>query len=292
MIETILLITTLISAGPQPSCVELSVVNTTEHMERRGCFYVSGGSYWKKVSGASGIAVVMRRQDSNALWLYDAGMASTVKEQLKDTTWWYRIFSIGIYTLRRTVKEALGPETAQVQGIVMSHLHFDHISGAADFPGVPIYVSKEHIEWVDQLKHGKHAVFPKVFERMKKDFRQVETAPMSGIEPFQNGLDFFEDGSVILIPTRGHTVGELMMLARTCDGAYWFFISDVTWKQEGVEKLKQKFWLVRRVADVDTDAIMEELKAIGELAGRFDAQIIPSHDPSAFQGIPEYPSFR
>jgi N-acyl homoserine lactone hydrolase len=107
---------------------------------------------------------------------------------------------------------ALGIEPEQIRVVVMTHLHNDHASGAAQFPHATFVV--DGAEWraacAGGFPHGyRHAHFDQPF-----DWRIVDYAApgVRGHAGFERSLDLFGDGSVRLLSTPGHTLGHQSVL--------------------------------------------------------------------------------
>lgn len=123
-------------------------------------------------------------------------------------------------------------------------------------------------------------------------FLPLAMEPLGDVAPFAKGRDFLSDGSLLLIPVAGHTPGSLMLLAKGCDSRKWLFIGDEAWLGSAVRAARGKPWFVRWMADVEHGLLIEEIKRIAEMARRLDARVVPAHDLSAYEGLPEYPEFR
>ncbi len=99
---------------------------------------------------------------------------------------------------------AAGFDPAAVEFGVLSHLHFDHVGGVLELPNAALVVQGR--EWAA----GHH---PKLVERdvyHPADFDLGHTV----IEP-EGEHDIFGDGSVLCIPTPGHTAGHQSLRVQT-----------------------------------------------------------------------------
>lgn len=97
----------------------------------------------------------------------------------------------------------IGKDPGQITHIVESHLHYDHAGGLEFFPGLPVYVQQDELEY---------AFDPPVYQAdtyIEKDFGgDVDWQPVKG------EFDLFGDGSVVMIPTPGHTKGHQSLLVQ------------------------------------------------------------------------------
>jgi N-acyl homoserine lactone hydrolase len=102
-------------------------------------------------------------------------------------------------------------------GVLLTHLHLDHVSGMRDVPhGTPIYVGPGETtdrSFINLLVRG-------TIDNMLAGQDPVNALPF-GADPsgsFAGVLDLFGDGTVFAILAPGHTVGSVAYLVRTPNG--------------------------------------------------------------------------
>lgn len=144
----------------------------------------------------------------------------------------------------RLAKFAIGEEqtlTAQLRGLgydprdvttaVLSHLHQDHIGGIAELPNAEILVSVD--DWAQISHRGAEfdGVLREHIDLPGVNFTQIEPAPVTdaAIAPFTAAHDIFGDGSLLLLPTPGHTPGSLSMLVRADGLRPLLLVGDLTY---------------------------------------------------------------
>lgn len=144
-----------------------------------------------------------------------------------------RLFRYKMEPEKLTVKLAgFGYDKADVRKVVISHLHFDHIGGIAEVPQAELLVSRD--EW-DQLS-GPHPerefVFREHINRHDAKWRPLgfEQTDDPLFAPFGGYHDVMKDGSIILLPTPGHTPGSLSMLVRMEGRAPLLFVGDLSYR--------------------------------------------------------------
>src|SRR4029077_3254935 len=106
-------------------------------------------------------------------------------------------------------------DPADVSVIVMTHLHFDHASALADFPGATVLVSEP--EWRSACGRGGALRGYSLGQRdPRSDYRTVDfTAPGARAHgALAQTLDVLGDGSVTLAFTPGHSRGHLSVILR------------------------------------------------------------------------------
>lgn len=278
---------TIAQAGEVP-CVEVSALHTGGMIQREYAA-MEGGRWGEKVDMTMS-AIAFREPGSSGLWLFDAGLAAQVEEQREAAPWWFRLALRDVRPGRPAI-EQLGPAAQNVSGIVLSHAHWDHLSGVVDFPHVPVYAPERELTWAREQKAGRHGILPALVDSAAARFRAMAAEPRADIDPFGEAGDFFGNGSVLFIPVHGHTPGSLLMLASACDGRRFLFIGDEAWIRRAVQEARKRPWFVRWVADVEAEVIPRELTLVRQLASRLEAVVIPAHDRRAHDAVPEYPSF-
>ena len=87
--------------------------------------------------------------------------------------------------------------------ILMTHLDCDHVSGLNDFTNIPVYVSKEEIEYANKnrLRYGSLA---------KKHNYTIMNFHEDSSAPFSKSCDVFGDGSVTAYLTPTHSAGSVI----------------------------------------------------------------------------------
>ncbi|KRM23637.1 MBL fold metallo-hydrolase [Latilactobacillus graminis] len=127
----------------------------------------------------------------------------------------------------------LGYSDADLEVVLLSHLHSDHASG------LPL------------VKHAKKfLVSEEEFEAGRKDklryipkmWRDVTLTPFqyvnSQLGPFHRSFDLFNDGSIQMIWTPGHSAGLSSTLITGADGKSVLLASDTGYAQSSIEERK------------------------------------------------------
>lgn len=125
----------------------------------------------------------------------------------------------------------LGYGLDDVDTAVLSHLHQDHIGGLPQLGRTQIVVSEA--EWDSLAKP-----FPEARGLLRSHidldglrWRRIASEPLAdpGLRPFTTGHDLFGDGSLVLLPTPGHTPGSLSLLVRRTDRPPLLLVGDLTY---------------------------------------------------------------
>lgn len=190
-------------------------------------------------------------------------------------------FRIGPQETLTAQLAARGYAPSDVRLAVMSHLHEDHIGGIRELPDAEFVVSAR--EWATMGQP-----FPELrgFLRRHIDlpgvrYRKVEFEPVAdpALEPFDRAHDLMGDGSLVLLPTPGHTPGSMSLLVRRTSGAPLLMVGDVTYDVELLE--------VGRIPGVGDAARLRKASAmIREMQSRYPGLVIlPAHDPGSAERL-------
>lgn len=117
-----------------------------------------------------------------------------------------------------TVDEWLKKESKPVNGILLTHLHLDHILGTRDFPaGTPIYTGKQ-----ESTKRNFLNLFVQgTTDKILGPSPALEELTFSESEGNSaRVLDFFGDQSLYVLQVPGHTTGSLAFLVRSTTGLH------------------------------------------------------------------------
>jgi N-acyl homoserine lactone hydrolase len=165
---------------------------------------------------------------------------------------------------------ALGRDPARVDLVINSHFHFDHCGGNALVPNATLVVQRR--EWqagMDPDAAAKSGFDPRDFDLGHK------------LRLIDGEHDLFGDGSVVCLPTHGHTPGHQSLKLRLAGG-------DIVLAADSCyfcRTLRERR-LPRYVHDRD-----EMLTSLDRLAAfeQKGARIFFGHDPEFWQTVPQAP---
>ncbi|MFM9278745.1 MBL fold metallo-hydrolase [Paenibacillus jiagnxiensis] len=130
----------------------------------------------------------------------------------------------------------VGITPQDVQYIVLSHFHADHIGGLRDFPNARfIYLQKAYnaVKQLGSLRRVRAGFLPGL---LPDDFaaRSLPVAAASVIRPFEPGFpfhkayDLFGDGSMLAVELSGHATGMIGLLVST-ERQDYLLCADAVW---------------------------------------------------------------
>lgn len=177
----------------------------------------------------------------------------------------------------------LGVEPADIDLVVMTHLHFDHASALCDFPEAMVLVG-EH-EWEAAWARGSSlSGYSTAQLDPRPHYRTIDfTAPsVTARGPFERTVDVFGDGALTLAATPGHTAGHLSLIGRL-DGREALLTADAAYTMATIRD-GERPWLAH-----DRKAFEHSLRQIKAYDGENpEALIIPGHDMTAWAAACEH----
>lgn len=166
--------------------------------------------------------------------------------------------------------ERLGITPGDIRWVVMTHLHTDHAGGLHHFPNNEILVSRTELEYAaglrGRLRGYVNKRWPEWFEPTLVDLPPVESGP------FPASMRLTEAGDVTLVPTPGHSPGQLAVLIDA---------GDHTVLLAGDSSYTENAMLRGAVDGVGPDEDAERLthERIRAYAAATPTVYLPSHDP-------------
>ncbi len=165
---------------------------------------------------------------------------------------------------------ALDVDVAQVTYLVNSHLHFDHCGGNAHVPNAQVVVQAP--EW-------EAALVPELQQRA--GFMPQDYDLGHDVLTVDGEHDLFGDGSVVTIPTYGHTPGHQAIKVQTEESEI-LLTGDACYFRRTLEELRLPKIVFDREQMIDSLMRIRRFRDAG-------ARIYFGHDPEFWPDVPQAP---
>jgi N-acyl homoserine lactone hydrolase len=131
-----------------------------------------------------------------------------------------------------------GIAAGDIRKAVISHLHFDHVGGIAQLPQADLLVSDREWAILSEPHPEYEWVLREHIEIPSAKWCQISFVPTDDplFEGFDGIHDVAGDGSMILLPTPGHTPGSMSMLLRQDGWDPILLVGDLTYEADLIEK--------------------------------------------------------
>lgn len=172
---------------------------------------------------------------------------------------------------------AIGYDIADVRVAILSHLHQDHIGGLRELPSsAKVLVSATELAEVDKRFAVLNGLMRDHIELPGITWVPITPRPIDdSIAPFTEAHDVMGDGSLLLLPTPGHTPGSMSLLLRSEGIPSMLFVGDLTYDVD--------LLAADHVPGVgDRAGLHHTTRLVNQLAARMPGMpILAAHDPAA-----------
>jgi N-acyl homoserine lactone hydrolase len=176
---------------------------------------------------------------------------------------------------------AAGYRAADVRLAILSHLHEDHIGGIPYLPNAEFLVASAEWTAMEQPAPELRGFLRRHIDLPGVHYRRIDLTPTDDptLAPFSAAHDVMGDGSLVLLPTSGHTPGSMSLLVRRPAKAPLLLVGDLTYEAELLE--------AGRIPGVGEKAGLRRASAmVRALKERYpDLAILPAHDPGAAERL-------
>jgi N-acyl homoserine lactone hydrolase len=160
----------------------------------------------------------------------------------------------------------MGIRASEIRYVVNSHFHFDHCGCNASFPDAEFLVQRAELQAARagryNAKDWDHALA----------YREID-----------GEYDVFGDGTVVLLPTPGHTPGHQSLWVRPGAGAQFALTADACYTREHLEKT------ILPAAVHDAAQMTDSLGLLRRMRDRQGVELLYGHDAAQWAALPHAP---
>ncbi|MGN7949363.1 N-acyl homoserine lactonase family protein [Microbacterium sp. 22215] len=168
------------------------------------------------------------------------------------------------------LRTTLGVDAKDVDTVIVTHCHYDHIGNLSRFPNAHVYIAEAELDFATSGALDKplvgHFTEPEEVSRLIGLRREGRLSAISEDKTIAPG--------VRLLPVGGHTPGQLMVEADTADGVV-LLASDALHFSEELER-DMPF-----ISSMDLPATYEVFDLIRRRLNDGVAHVVPGHDARA-----------
>jgi glyoxylase-like metal-dependent hydrolase (beta-lactamase superfamily II) len=251
-------------------------------IHRTPAFAYRGGSPWEKWDSMM-TAVLVRHPQGDVL--IDTGVGRTIGSQLKQAPFLFRL-GTDLLPLKTAAEQldVAGYDRKHLRFILLTHAHWDHVSGVPDFPGVPVLVTAAEHRFI--CEGGWVTVTARSMDRSQLREYAFDGGPYLG---FGHSHDLYGDGSIVIVPAPGHTPGSVVVFLTLPGGARYAFAGDLVWQREGILQREERPWATIKTMGEDLVPLRDSLLRMSAIVARYpQIAIVPAHDARGYASLPEW----
>jgi glyoxylase-like metal-dependent hydrolase (beta-lactamase superfamily II) len=252
------------------------------------CWIETGKTFSDFSFGSTAGSILVRHPAGNLL--IDTGNSSHFNDEIRGYpfgTWFKLQFLAGqlkpvvpLSELLRRMKE----DPAKLRWVILSHAHLDHSGGLMDLPRVSVLLSQEELQFANDLnvqaKGFVIASHVQKFPALGAPTLRLDPQPY---ETFDESADLYKDGSVVVVPLRGHTPGSVGIFVNLSPSRRLFYVGDAVDDERGFQERVGKS-LVLRDSDNDEALANQIVARLNDLHEKLpELAIIPAHGRSAYK---------
>jgi N-acyl homoserine lactone hydrolase len=207
------------------------------------------------------------------LLLWDSGMSDSIADKPEGVTAASGLLTLWVRkTLASQLKE-LGVAPTDITDISFSHFHPDHVGNANLFTTAKLYIQEAEYDAAFGPDPKKYNFNPAVYDKLKSN----PTVKLFG------DFDLFQDGSVVIVSTPGHTPGHQVLLVRLPERGPVVLSGDMVHFQDN--------WVNRRVPsrNFDKGESVRSMEKVAALLEAEHAQLWINHDKAQSATVPKAP---
>lgn len=233
--------------------------------------------------------VALLKHPTKGYILFDTGYSKRFIEETKSFPYSiYAKLTPVSFTESKSIKNQLmkeGINPTDIRYIILSHFHGDHTAGLSDFPSATILTFKKAYDHVKQFNKIKALTKGCLVDLLPKDLHDrmdfIDESPEISLndqlQPFEEGYDVFQDGSLIAVDLTGHAIGQLGLFVFLKSGKQLLLCADAVWQSEAYEELIFPHKITSILIE-DVPFYKENIKKLHQLSKNVPKiDILPTH---------------
>ena len=252
------------------------------------CWVETANTFSSFSSGMTAGSVLVRHPAGDLL--IDTGNSSHYDQEISGypfMTWFMLKAMAGQIKPKVPLPDVLrraGEDPSKVRWAILSHVHLDHAGGLMDLPHLQVLLTQEELQFAaDPSVQAKGYVIAVHTQKLPPVAAPTLRFDPTPYETFDESADLYRDGSVIVVPLRGHTPGSVGIFVNLSPKRRLFYVGDSVDDERGFEERVGKSLILR---DSDNDMALAN-QIVGRLSDLHEKvpglAIIPAHDRSAYK---------
>jgi glyoxylase-like metal-dependent hydrolase (beta-lactamase superfamily II) len=266
-----------IPTADPPAEMDLVAVPTGVN-HRTAAYAYAGGSVFDRRDFYIGAALIKHPQGD---LLVDSGFGRDIATQLATMPRLFRMMTrYDVWKPAADQLQAARYDFDRLSGILLTHAHWDHMSGIPDFPGLPVLISPR--DRAAFYRNDMFGNFRGSFREFPFNWRDLsfESGPYLG---FPRHHDLYRDGSIVCVPAPGHTPGSVIVFVTLPNRVRYALVGDLVWQREGLTRRVERPLPIRLLGDFDAEGNRQNIQRMVSIMRRIpDLIVVPSHDQHAF----------
>ncbi len=252
------------------------------------CWAETGKTFSPFPFGMTGGSILVKHPAGDLL--IDSGNSSHFREEVSGYPFFLRMKlnslggQLGPETPIPEILRRIGENPSSIRWAILSHVHLDHSGGLMDLPRIPVLLNREELQFAnDPAVQSRGYVIGAHTQKFPKPDAPTLKFDPTPYETFDESADLYKDGSVVVVPLRGHTPGSVGIFVNLSSTRRLFYVGDSVDDERGFEERVDKSLMLQ---DSDNDPFLAN-QVVAKLNGLHhelpDLALIPAHGRSAYK---------